>query len=186
MPRSRTLSDEQLLDMVLALIHAEGPEAATFGAVAKVSRLSGSTLVQRFGTKAAMLRAALLLAWDRLDAETARLAGSVPKTPEGAIALLAGLSKDYGNDAAAYADGLLVLREDLRDPALRARGAGWGRTLAAALDQCLPPAKASRPIGRLMLSQWQGSLLWWGFAPEGTIEDYVEAELRRFLQTVAP
>jgi hypothetical protein len=37
-----------------------------------------------------------------------------------------------------------------------------------------------------MLSQWQGSLLWWGFAPEGTIEDYVEAELRRFLQTVAP
>jgi hypothetical protein len=37
-----------------------------------------------------------------------------------------------------------------------------------------------------MLSQWQGSLLWWGFAPEGTIEDYVETELRRFLQTVAP
>ena len=69
MPRTRTLPDEQLLEMVLALIHAEGPDAASFGAVAKVSGLSGSTLVQRFGTKAGMLRAALLHAWDRLDAE---------------------------------------------------------------------------------------------------------------------
>ncbi|NKF32587.1 TetR/AcrR family transcriptional regulator, partial [Pseudomonas sp. BGM005] len=37
MPRRRTLSDEQLLAMVLALIQAEGPDAATFAAVAKAS-----------------------------------------------------------------------------------------------------------------------------------------------------
>ncbi|MFB2607894.1 TetR/AcrR family transcriptional regulator, partial [Rhizobium phaseoli] len=48
MPRRRTLSDEQLLAMVLALIQTEGPDAATFAAVAKASGLSGSTLVQRF------------------------------------------------------------------------------------------------------------------------------------------
>jgi AcrR family transcriptional regulator len=181
MPRNRTLSDEQLLDMVLALVHAEGPDAATFGAVAKVSGLSGSTLVQRFGTKAAMLRASLLRAWDRLDAETARLAQSVPRTPAGAIALLAGLSKDYGDDAVSYADGLLLLREDLRDPALRARGSAWGTTLADALDRCLPVEGTAKPLGRLMLSQWQGCLLWWGFEPEGAIEDYVRRELRHFL-----
>jgi AcrR family transcriptional regulator len=183
MPRSRTLSDEQLLDMVLALIHAEGPDAATFGAVAKASGLSGSTLVQRFGTKAAMLRASLLRAWDRLDAETARLIQSVPKTPEGAIALLTGLSKDYGCDAVSYADGLLLLREDLRDPALRARGSAWGRTLAEALDRCLHAESAAKRLGRLMLSQWQGCLLWWSFEPEGPIEDYVRNELRRFVET---
>ncbi|KQV63818.1 helix-turn-helix domain-containing protein [Rhizobium sp. Root1220] len=181
MPRNRTLSDEQLLDMVLGLIHAEGPDAATFGAVAKASGLSGSTLVQRFGTKAAMLRAALLRAWDRLDAETARLAQSVPKTHAGAIALLTGLSRDYGDDAVSYADGLLLLREDLRDPALRARGSAWGTTLADALDQCLSP-EGTR-LSRLMLSQWQGCLLWWGFEPAGSIEDYVRDELRCFLET---
>lgn len=185
MPRNRTLSDEQLLDMVLALVHAEGPDAASFGAVAKASGLSGSTLVQRFGTKAAMLRASLLRAWDRLDAETLRLAQSVPRTPQGAIALLSGLSKDYGEDAVSYADGLLLLREDLRDPALRARGSAWGTTLATALDRCLPVGGAAKPLGRLMLSQWQGSLLWWGFEPEGAIEDYVRKELQRFLDAAA-
>ncbi|MBB4168683.1 TetR family transcriptional regulator [Rhizobium sp. BK538] len=184
MPRPRTLSDEQLLDMVLGLIHAEGPDAASFGAVAKISGLSGSTLVQRFGTKAAMLRACLLRAWDRLDMETARLIRSVPTTPAGAIDLLAGLSKDYGCDAASYAEGLLLLREDLRDPALRARGAAWGKTLAAALDRCLH-VQGRTPLGRLMLSQWQGCLLWWGFEPQGSIEDYVRGELTQFLRSVA-
>lgn len=185
MPRPRTLSDEQLLDMVLGLVHAEGPDAASFGAVAKISGLSGSTLVQRFGTKAAMLRACLLRAWDRLDMETARLIQSVLETPEGAIDLLAGLSKDYGEDAASYAEGLLVLREDLRDPALRARGAAWGNTLAAALDRCLGATQGKAPLGRLMLSQWQGCLLWWGFEPRGSVEDYVRGELGQFLQTIA-
>jgi AcrR family transcriptional regulator len=184
MPRRRTLSDEQLLAMVLALIHAEGPEAATFAAVARASGLSGSTLVQRFATKAAMLRAALLHAWDRLDAETARLAETVPKTPEGAVALLVGLSQDYGDNAAAYGEGLLVLREDFRDPVLRARGAAWGAALTAAIARCFGSAKAPETIARLMLSQWQGSLLWWGFGADGPVAAYVETELRRFLAAI--
>ena len=184
MPRRRTLSDEQLLAMVLALVQAEGPDAATFAAVAKASGLSGSTLVQRFATKTAMLRAALLFAWDRLDAETTRLAEAVPKTPEGAIALLVGLSQDYGDNAAAYAEGLLLLREDFRDPVLRARGAAWGKALTAALARCFGSAKAPETTARLMLSQWQGSLLWWGFSADGPVDAYVEAELRRFLAAV--
>ncbi|TCA37004.1 TetR/AcrR family transcriptional regulator [Rhizobium leguminosarum bv. viciae] len=186
MPRRRTLSDEQLLAMVMALIHAEGPDAATFAAVAKASGLSGSTLVQRFATKAAMLRAALLHAWDRLDTETARLAGTVPKTPEGAIALLVGLSQDYGDNAAAYGEGLLVLREDFRDPVLRARGAAWGTALTAAIAQCFGSATAPETIARLMLSQWQGSLIWWGFGAEGPVAVYVETELRCFLAAIKP
>ncbi|MDR7146403.1 TetR family transcriptional regulator [Rhizobium sp. BE258] len=181
MPRTRTLQDEQLLEMVLALIHAEGPDAASFGAVAKVSGLSGSTLVQRFGTKAAMLRAALMHAWDGLDAQTAKLAASSEKTPGGAVALLTGLSQDYGEDAAAYAQGLLVLREDFRDPLLRARGAAWAKALTEALAECLSAAPDPATSARLMLSQWQGSLLWWGFPAEGRAADYVERELRLFL-----
>ncbi|NNU45964.1 TetR family transcriptional regulator [Rhizobium sp. WYCCWR 11279] len=186
MPRRRTLSDEQLLAMVLALIHAEGPDAATFAAVAKASGLSGSTLVQRFATKAAMLRAALLHAWDRLDAETARLTGSVAKTPEGAVALLVGLSQDYGDNAGAYGEGLLVLREDFRDPVLRARGAAWGTALTKSIARCFSSASDPETIARLMLAQWQGSLTWWGFGADGPVAAYVETELKRFLTAVKP
>jgi AcrR family transcriptional regulator len=181
MPRPRTLSDEQLLSMVLEVIRSEGPEAATFAAVAKASGLSGSTLVQRFATKAGMLRAALLYAWDQLDAETARLAGTMAKTPEGAVALLTGLSQDYGDNPAAYAEGLMLLQEDFRDPVLRARGAAWGATLTAVLAERFEGQENAGTIARLMLSQWQGSLLWWGFSAEGAVADYVERELRLFL-----
>jgi hypothetical protein len=37
-----------------------------------------------------------------------------------------------------------------------------------------------------MLSQWQGSLLWWGFSAEGSVADYVERELRLFLAALEP
>ncbi len=106
------------------------------------------------------------------------------KTPEGAVALLVGLSKDYGDDAAAYGEGLLVLREDFRDPVLRARGAAWGKALTAAIARCFGSASAPETIARLMLSQWQGSLTWWGFGAEGRVDEYVETELRRFLAAV--
>lgn len=181
MPRCRTLSDQHLLDLVLTLVHAEGPEAATFSAVSKACGLSGSTLVQRFSTKAAMLRQALLHAWDQLDAETARLCASIPRTQQGAVALLAGLSQNYGGSAAVYADGLRLLREDFRDPILRARGAAWGKVLADAISACF--ATASRPdvTARLMLAQWQGSLLWWGLEADGPVLPYVESRLQEFL-----
>jgi AcrR family transcriptional regulator len=186
MPRPRTLSDEQLLSMVLDVIQSEGPDAATFAAVAKASGLSGSTLVQRFATKAGMLRAALLHAWDRLDAETARLADTLPKTADGAIALLTGLSKDYGDNPASYAEGLLLLREDFRDPVLRARGGAWGAALTAAIAARFEGQGQAQTIARLMLSQWQGSLLWWGFSSEGAVADYVQRELRLFLAALEP
>ncbi len=184
MPRPRTLSDEQLLSIALEVIRSEGPEAATFAAVSKASGLSGSTLVQRFATKAGMLRAALLHAWDQLDAETARLAEIVAKTPEGAVELLTGLSQDYGDNPAAYAEGLMLLQEDFRDPVLRARGAAWGMALTAALAERFEGHEDARTIARLMLLQWQGSLLWWGFSAEGAVADYVERELRLLIASL--
>lgn len=180
MARRKTLSDEAVLDAALGLIHQRGPEALTFDSLSQACGLSGATLVQRFGGKAALKQAALLRAWDGLDAQTARLAAAVPRTPAGAIALLVGLS-DYG-EIEAYAEGLLVLREDLRDPLLRARGAAWQAALVAALDACFADTPwAPRDIGPLMAAQWQGSLLWWSFDPEGPVADHVRRELVRLV-----
>jgi AcrR family transcriptional regulator len=186
MPRPKTRPDADVLDAALELVHTRGPDALTFATLSAACGLSASTLVQRFGSKPALMRATLLHAWDRLDRKTARLASEMPRTPEGAIALLAGLSRDYGG-IEAYAEGLLVLREDLRDPQLRARGAAWKRALTAALDACfaaVPSAPAG--IGLLMATQWQGSLLWWSFEPEGRVEDHVAASLARFVAAVLP
>ncbi|GAA4109686.1 TetR/AcrR family transcriptional regulator [Aminobacter aganoensis] len=183
MPRPKTLSDHDVLVAASRLLHDNGPDALTFESLGRACGLSPATLVQRFKSKARLKQATLLHAWDGLDARTAALAASTPRTPEGAIELLVGLS-DYGG-IETYAEGLLVLREDLRDPVLRARGATWKVALSAALDERFTDvATAPRGIGLLMASQWQGSLLWWGFDPQGKVQDFVAAGLRGFVSAV--
>jgi AcrR family transcriptional regulator len=49
MPRPRTISDEAILDAVLALAHRVGPARVTFAAAGAEVGLSAATLVQRFG-----------------------------------------------------------------------------------------------------------------------------------------
>jgi hypothetical protein len=108
----------------------------------------------------------------------------VPKTADGPVQLLVGLSKGYGG-IEAYANGLLVLREDIRDPVLRARGAAWKVALSKALDDCfMDLPSAPHGIGLLMASHWQGSLLWWSFEPREDVERFVEESLRRFVAAV--
>lgn len=181
MPRPKTLPDDDVLEAAHKLMHERGPEALTFAALARACGLSSSTLVQRFKSKARLIQSALLHAWDRLDEKTAGLAAMVPKTADGAIELLVALSRDYGG-IEAYAEGLLILREDLRDPALRSRGAIWKAALSRILEDCFSAVPHAPPgIGLLMASQWQGSLLWWSFDPQGKVESFVEDSLRRFV-----
>lgn len=185
MPRPKTQSDERVLAAAIAVMHERGPDALTFSALAERCGLSAATLVQRFGNKDNLKRSALLLAWDHLERETELLAHAVPQTPDGAVQLLVGLTAQYG-EIEHYADGLLVLREDLRDPVLRARGAAWKATLCAALDACfLHDQGYPARIGLLVATHWQGALLWWSFKPEQRIDTYAEECLRGFIAALA-
>lgn len=184
MARPKTLPDREVLDAALLLLHEQGPGALTFERVGRACGLSPATLVQRFGSKPALKQSALLLAWDRLDQKTKRLAADAPLTPAGAVGLLVALSRDYA-DIDTYAEGLLVLREDLRDPVLRARGAAWKAALTRALDACFAEAPGTPDgIGFMLAAQWQGSLLWWSFEPQGKVEAFVERNLTRFVAAV--
>ena len=140
MPRKRTISDEDLLDAALAIVHADGPGALSFASLAAEVGLASSTIVQRFGTKAALLQAALVRAWDHLDAATAAAIARASRDRAGVVDLLGSLSGQYDEDD--FADQLIVLREDMRDPVLRARGAAWAARADRSADG--PP----RPLDR--------------------------------------
>lgn len=186
MSRPKILSDHSVLDQAIDLMHRSGPDGLTFASLAAASGLSGATLVQRFGTKAGLRQRALLHAWDKLDERTAQLAAAMKRTPDGARKLLVELSREHG-DVEAYAQGLLLLREDMRDPALRARGAAWKETLNAALDACfggIPGAPAH--AGSLMAVHWQGALLWWAFDPQRPVHEVVDAALGRLQSALLP
>lgn len=177
MPRPRTVSEPDLLDGALAVIERVGPEGVTFAAVAAQVGLSASTLVQRFGSKPALLKAALMRGWDRLDDRSAACDAAAPGVPGGAVDLLVALSGD--DDGHGFADGLRVLREDFRDPDLMRRGERWGRFLADALGRRLADGSGPRPdLGGLMAAQWQGTILWWGYTRRRPLKDAVAEALR--------
>jgi len=179
MARPRKLSDDDLLNAVATLLSEAGPGALTFSAASAATGLSPAALVQRYGNREALLQAALLWMWDRLDEATAAADAEEAISPAGAIAMLLRLSGDYeaGDE---HGQGLLLLREDFRDPVLRARGAAWQVALGAALGRRL----GSDGLGRLMATQWQGAVLWWGFARDGSLHAYLERELRDWLAAV--
>jgi AcrR family transcriptional regulator len=178
MPRKRTISDQDLLDAALVVVRAAGPEALTFAAAASASGLAASTLVQRFGTKAGLLRGALLRAWDLLDEQTAAAAGAAGPGPGGVVDMLVGLSGSY--DAHDFADQLRVLREDLRDPVLRGRGPRWLAMLGQEVQRRLEPA-APDGIGELVVAHWQGTLTIWGFTRATPLSEAVRSALTALL-----
>ena len=62
-----------------------------------------------------------------------------------------------------FADQLRVLREDLRDPVLRARGRRWlARARASEVERRLAPRGAGG-LGELVVAHWQGTLTVWSF-----------------------
>jgi AcrR family transcriptional regulator len=185
MPRKRTIPDEDLLDAALGLVREVGPEAVSFGTLATRVGLAPSTLVQRFGSKAGLLHAALLRAWRQLEAVTDEAIATVPDGPDGVVELLVSLTGQY--DAHDFADQLRVLREDLRDPALRQRGEAWFAALSDAVEARLagtPGGEAG--LGRLVVATWQGTLTVWSFTREGPVVDTVRRTLEDLLARLVP
>ncbi|WP_414471370.1 TetR/AcrR family transcriptional regulator [Microvirga sp. M2] len=178
MARPRTIPDEQVLDALLEALMDNGPDGLTFTRAAAACGLSPATLVQRYGAREALVQAILLRAWDRLDAETEAADEEEAPTPEGAIDLLLRLMPIETAERDAT-NGLLLLREDMRNPILRSRGAAWGHRLADALGRRLSKDQAqSKRLGWQMASLWQGAHTWWAF----TREEPPERAIRRALE----
>lgn len=168
----------------MTAVMADGPSDLSFAKASKAAGLAAATLVQRFGTRDRMVEAVLLRSWDRLDEATAAADAWASPDPAGAIEFLLRLT----NSGAAeydFTDGLLLLREDIRNPVLRARGAEWGLRLAEALGRRLSDdADRAIQLGWQMASLWQGTLLWWAFRRDSQPEITVREALEDWSRTV--
>lgn len=185
MARHKILSDKLVLDRLLEALLVAGPAEFTFAKAAKASGLSAATLVQRFGDRATLLEAVLLHAWDALDAQTDAADAEAPETPEGAIELLLQLMPDADAERNAT-DGLLLLREDFRNPVLRARGSAWGHRLASALGRRLTGnADIALPLGWEMASLWQGAYIWWAFNRGESADAAIRRTLKNWISRKA-
>jgi|SRR5215217_233476 len=183
MARGKTISDSDLLDRLVDTIGRIGPAGLSFAVASRAAGLSPATLVQRFGARDAMVEATLLRAWDLLDARTKAADQEASHDPAGAIALLIALMPGETAEH-SVADGLLLLREDFRNPRLRARGAAWGDRLAEALGRRLSDdAEDAGRLGRQMANVWQGAVIWWAFKPDTDPETAIRTALEDWCRT---
>lgn len=184
MARQRTVPDELIVEAALKVMSQRGPEALTLAEVGGLVDLSAATLLQRFGTKDKLKRIALEHAWDQLREATLKADEQQPETFEGAVAIIAALSPS-SDLAPEFDGGLLLLREDLRDPVLRARGIAWLEILALALGRRITKEPAlRRKLGRLMVNQWQGTQIWWAFNRRGSAREAIASDLREWYATL--
>ncbi len=148
MPRQKTIPDTAIFASVCQMLASGGDRAVSFASVAAATGLAAPTLVQRFGSRDGMLRAARLAAWEAVEARTSdAIARTADKGPQ---ALLKAMVPP---DTAA-----LVF--DLRDPDLAQRAAVWRATVESALSLRLGTGGKARESAALLFAAWQGQALW--------------------------
>ncbi len=183
MPRPRTISDEAVLDAVLALAHRVGPARVTFAAAAAEAGLSAATLVQRFGTKRE-----LLLAADKrgVDLWIGALDRSTAASPLARIVEGLTLAADPVATPEQMANSVALLQLDLADPGFHAetlRGARAVRTrimhdLRAALTAGELRAGTNIPtLAKLIETTYHGAMIGWAIHREGTLADWMREQL---------
>jgi AcrR family transcriptional regulator len=155
MGRTKTVSDAEVFAAIRQLLAAGGEKAVAFASVARATGLAGPTLVQRFGSRAGMMQAAQLAAWDSLDQATATAISASELSAKGAQNLLKSLA-DIQSDTVDYA----MLCLDLRDTVLRQRAKGWRQSVETTLGSQLGGGSKGREAATILFAAWQGQLLW--------------------------
>jgi hypothetical protein len=64
MARPRTLPDSDVFAVILQRIATDGEKSVAFSAISRATGLAGASLVQRYGSLAQMVEAALNWGWD--------------------------------------------------------------------------------------------------------------------------
>ncbi|MEE2057021.1 TetR/AcrR family transcriptional regulator [Rhodococcus artemisiae] len=188
MPRPRTVSDEDVLDGVLALAHRVGPGKLTLAAAAREVGLSPATLIQRFGTKHA-----LLLAADRRGVERWVLPIEEAEHPSPLDRIIEGLvgAVDPDMTPEAMANSVAMLQLDLAEPDFHTVALLGARRLRAAIEHHLEAASIAGEIrdttdvtalAKLIETTYHGAMIGWALHREGSLADWMREQIEAALQ----
>lgn len=187
-PRPRQASDEDILKAAFRAISRLGPVRMTLADVAAEAGVSAAALVQRFGSKRALLLAAAADAAGGGDYIFPGLRAK-HRSPLAALVGMAECMALMGSTPDAIANTLAFLQIDLTDPdfhahALRA-SAGTHAGIRALVRDAVAAGELVRcDAGRLasaLQATMNGSMLNWAIHREGDLVSWVRRDLRTVL-----
>jgi len=184
MPRPRSVSDEAILAATARTIGRVGPLRLTLAHVAREVGLSPATLIQRFGSKRALLLAFARQGggdeqgyMDRLRAE----GRTALATARAFLLCFAGLAQSPKE----MANNLAFLQIDLTDAAFHRITSRLFRSQHQALAGLLAEAQAegelgpvdARALARVLLAVVNGSLLTWAVYRDGPAAQWLARDI---------
>ncbi len=188
-PRTRLISDSQLLLAAVRVIERLGPSRLTLADVGKEAGIAPATLLQRFGSKRGLLLAIAGQGSSGVREEFARIrAGS--RSPLRAVEAVARCMAQMAKSPEALANHLAFLEIDLADPDFHrlalAHARQFGAELRALLEDAVRAGELRKcsvaRLARTIQSLLGGSLLNWAIYREGKADAWLVADLDTLLK----
>lgn len=183
-PRPRKVSDDDVFMATLRAMTRVGPGDLTLAEIANEAGVTASALVQRFGSKRALL---LALAGQHADSSEEFIRGLYEKLGSGVAALreYSACMAHLAASPAALARNLAYLQIDLTDAdfrkhlAAQARGARAGIKwlIEVALDAGEIAGANSTTLARTVEAILSGSMMTWAYYREGTAANWMRDDL---------
>jgi AcrR family transcriptional regulator len=192
-PRPRETSDEEILGATARVMQRLGPSEITLADVAKEAGVVPATLIQRFGTKRALLLATVKTGPVGMAAQFAAAAARYP-SPLKALLELYVEGTGFASTPESMANGLAYLQIDLTDPEFRAITLAQFKTIREETRKLLDAAFAvgelipcdTAELARLVQQVNGGSMLDWAVYRQGTLADWVRRDLEALLRSFRP
>jgi AcrR family transcriptional regulator len=194
-PRRRKAEDADVFAALVRVMERRGPAELTLREIAVEAGLTAGALVQRFGSKRA-----LLLAHARHAAATGDIGFGPPaetpaQSPLRAIRDAVNVYARLAESPRAAVRNLAYLHNDLADPALRNHLLRGTRAMRARNERLMAAAVAAgelrrgtdvRVLARLLEVTLGGSLLAWALHREGHADAWLRADLETVLAPYLP
>jgi AcrR family transcriptional regulator len=153
MSRPKSVPDEVVVVAIAALYLQGGDKSVTFASVSVETGLAPPTLVQRYGSRDAMLDWACHRAWDALDISVVQATSVLDK--KGIPAFLKSLTL-----SAAELFPVATLLGAGRSADLAERAETWRDAVEDAIARKMGSSRTKRDAARMAFALWQGQLLW--------------------------
>jgi len=189
-PRRRKAEDADVFAAVVRVMQRRGPAELTLREIAAEAGGTAGALVQRFGSKRAML-----LAHARHAAATGDVGVAVPpprtSSPLEALRSVTDMYAQLAASPRAALRNLAYLHHDLADPVLRRHLLRLKRTARAWYERLLADAVAARELraaadlqalARLIEVTLDGSFLAWTLYREGSAAEWLRDDLNAALR----
>jgi AcrR family transcriptional regulator len=187
-PRPRETSDDAILAATARVMQRRSPAELTLADVAKEAGIVPATLIQRFGTKRALLLATVKTAPAGVPLQFAAARAKYASPLEALVELFVDCT-GFASTPEAMANGLAYLQIDLTDPDFRAITLAQFKAIREETRKLLDAAVAARELApcdttalaRLIQQVRGGSMLDWAVFRQGTLARWVRRDLEALL-----